>query len=406
MDLESSLDALEHAIAVAESALADAPSQSAYACITRLARLEQRLRTLSASTAVAGADSGLWGVDGYASANAWHRHRTGGDHGASVDAIANGRFLAARPMWAKALAKGEILLAHVSRMRRLLGTDATRIAHFEAVEKDFLVVARELAPAAMAAKVKALFAALDPDADDDDAATDFERREIRLSEIDGGGGWLMSGWLPSDMGAVLAGALNAILDQHRVADALEPVRRRRADALVELAERACMSLPESSRSKARVMVTVPVDAMFAPGNPPRSSDGRLVDIAACWATGNGPGHGRLSPATLRALTCDATVSRLLLGPGSQPLDVGRASYTVPAGMRQALNARDEGCRFPGCDRPPGWTDAHHIIHWADGGSTSIDNLILLCRKHHRVIHHSKRWTIDTHAGRPPEIRRT
>ena len=62
---------------------------------------------------------------------------------------------------------------------------------------------------------------------------------------------------------------------------------------------------------------------------------------------------------------------------------------MPAPMRRALVARDRGYRFPGCDRPEQWCDAHHIVHWANGGATSVDNLVLLCRRHHRLAHHSE-----------------
>lgn len=96
---------------------------------------------------------------------------------------------------------------------------------------------------------------------------------------------------------------------------------------------------------------------------------------------------------------------MVLGSAGQPLDVGRETRTVPAGLRRALILRDRGCTFPGCDRPPGWTDAHHIVHWADDGTTALDNLVLLCRHHHRVTHHQP-WTVeigtDGHARwRPP-----
>jgi hypothetical protein len=60
-------------------------------------------------------------------------------------------------------------------------------------------------------------------------------------------------------------------------------------------------------------------------------------------------------------------------------------------QRIALAARDKGCAFPGCDRPPGWTDVHHVIPWRTGGRTDLDNLILLCRHHHRLVHEGG-WT--------------
>jgi len=70
----------------------------------------------------------------------------------------------------------------------------------------------------------------------------------------------------------------------------------------------------------------------------------------------------------------------------EPLDVGRASRTVTAPQRRAVVVRDRHCRFPGCDRPPGWGDVHHIVHWLDQGRTDLDNLILLCRRHHTLVH--------------------
>jgi len=73
---------------------------------------------------------------------------------------------------------------------------------------------------------------------------------------------------------------------------------------------------------------------------------------------------------------------------SEPLDVGRPQKVIPAGIRKALIARDRTCAFAGtCDRPPAWSDGHHIHHWADGGPTDLSNLVLLCRRHHQLIHH-------------------
>jgi hypothetical protein len=79
-------------------------------------------------------------------------------------------------------------------------------------------------------------------------------------------------------------------------------------------------------------------------------------------------------------------------PSTRPLSVGRATRTIPPHIRTALALRDKGCRFPGCDRPPEWTDGHHIKHWADQGPTEIQNLVSLCRRHHRVVH-ERGWQI-------------
>ncbi len=73
------------------------------------------------------------------------------------------------------------------------------------------------------------------------------------------------------------------------------------------------------------------------------------------------------------------------GRGPDLLDIGRKSRSIPPAIRRALNHRDGGCRFPGCTAHK-YVDAHHIVHWADGGETKLDNLVTLCRHHHRAVH--------------------
>jgi hypothetical protein len=94
----------------------------------------------------------------------------------------------------------------------------------------------------------------------------------------------------------------------------------------------------------------------------------------------------LSTEAASTVSCDSAVSRIVLAPDSHPLDVGRTTRTVPDPMRRAVITRDRHCRFPGCRRPARWCDAHHIVHWSDGGPTNVDNLVLLCRHHHTLVH--------------------
>ena len=82
------------------------------------------------------------------------------------------------------------------------------------------------------------------------------------------------------------------------------------------------------------------------------------------------------------------------------LDVGRRTRTIPPALRRALDVRDGGCRFPGCGLR--FTEAHHIEHWADGGVTKLDNLLLLCRHHHRLVH-EEGWRVAWVSGFPPEF---
>jgi len=98
--------------------------------------------------------------------------------------------------------------------------------------------------------------------------------------------------------------------------------------------------------------------------------------------------------------CDASVMRVVLSGRSQPMDVGRRTPIVPPAMRRAVIVRDRRCRFPGCDRPHSWCDAHHIVHRADGGPTAIGNLLLLCRRHHRMVHAPGGFSLELLDSRP------
>jgi hypothetical protein len=93
----------------------------------------------------------------------------------------------------------------------------------------------------------------------------------------------------------------------------------------------------------------------------------------------------VSAETSRRLCCDSSVVHWLEDKKGEPLSVGRKTRTIPPATRHALQRRDQGCRFPGCTCTR-FVDAHHIRHWADGGETNLDNLVLLCRRHHRLVH--------------------
>jgi Domain of unknown function (DUF222)/HNH endonuclease len=96
--------------------------------------------------------------------------------------------------------------------------------------------------------------------------------------------------------------------------------------------------------------------------------------------------GVVSSATVQRLACDASIRRVLLGPTSQVIDVGRARRVPSAPARAALRVRDRGCVWPGCERPASWTTAHHVRHWAQGGATELDNLVQICHRHHWSLH--------------------
>lgn len=121
----------------------------------------------------------------------------------------------------------------------------------------------------------------------------------------------------------------------------------------------------------------------------------IVHIDAEVLSRDGPGRSRLAdgpaiaPEVARRLGCDASLSAIVKR-GRQVLSVGRKMRAIPAAIDRALRERDGGCRFPGCERTR-FVDAHHVRHWAQGGETSLDNLVLLCCHHHRVVHEGGFW---------------
>jgi hypothetical protein len=82
-----------------------------------------------------------------------------------------------------------------------------------------------------------------------------------------------------------------------------------------------------------------------------------------------------TPWTASCLACDASIRRVLLGPDAAVIEVGRALRMPSGAGRAALRVRDQGCVWPGCDRPSSWTNAHHLLHWGHGGDTNLDNLV-------------------------------
>ncbi|HEX3508065.1 MAG TPA: DUF222 domain-containing protein [Candidatus Dormibacteraeota bacterium] len=173
-------------------------------------------------------------------------------------------------------------------------------------------------------------------------------------------------------GAIIQTALNALSGPPTPDDKRTP-RQRRADSMVELARQKLNSgtLPEVGGQKPHLAVTVSMATLAnQPGSP-------AADLE--WAS-------PIPAEMARRLECDAAITPILLGSESAQPIAGQTSRSISGSQRKALVIRDKGCRFPGCDRPPDWTDVHHLKHWADGGKHVMDNLVLLCRRHHRMVH--------------------
>jgi hypothetical protein len=152
----------------------------------------------------------------------------------------------------------------------------------------------------------------------------------------------------------------------------EPIAQRRADALERVA-RAYLAGPETTDSAGdRYLVNIHTDIETLQAD----GDGAEANI---------DDRSHVPAATSRRLACDASLLHWLETAEGEPLSVGRKTRSIPPAIRRALQRRDGGCRFPGCTATR-FVDAHHIVHWADGGETKMENLILLCRRHHRLVH--------------------
>ena len=121
------------------------------------------------------------------------------------------------------------------------------------------------------------------------------------------------------------------------------------------------------------------------------------------AAGSAPqapgGPAFLHPVAVARVACDAQLTALLLDEHGVVVDLGRTRRLFTPQQRRLLAARDGGCRWVGCDRPPAHTDAHHLISWLDGGATDLANALLLCRHHHRAVHENG-WTLQRRRPRP------
>jgi hypothetical protein len=320
--------------------------------------------------------------DGHLSAAGWLAHRYSLSRSVTEESMRRAQALEQMPAVARAFAEGDL---SASAVGVLAGAQAAAPEAFERSETTLLDAARSMGFAALRATTDAWRVAADRDRALEDEDRRHERRRLDVCP-DGEGMTRVRGELDAEDGQMLITAVRAQMDaETRSApgpDARTPTQRR-ADALGEICRAwlASRDRPMIGGERPHVVVTIDVEALAA-----RSGGARVEDT------------GAITPETALRLACDADLTRLITRGGSQPLELGRRTKVVPPGLRRAIAVRDGGCRFPGCGRPPGWCDAHHVRHWADGGETSLSNLVMLCRPHHRAIHRG--FGVEMVKGRP------
>ena len=291
-----------------------------------------------------------------------------------------------------ACAAGRITGGQAAAITRVVA-ELPVLAQAEA-ERTLLEHAATFDPVVLGRLGRRIAAHVDPDADDASALERAEERAARRVELtwspDGDGGSWLRGRLDAEGTAVVRAALDPLAaPRPSTADGPDPrtAGRRRGEALVEVCRRVLAggTLPAVGGDRPLVVVTVPL---------------------ATLRTGVGAGvlddGSPISPTAARRLACDAAILPAVLGGAGQPLDLGRARRLFTGPIRRALVLRDRGCAFPGCDRPPGWCEAHHIRHWADGGPTAVANGVLLCGTHHRLVEHGD-WAVHLAPDGLPEF---
>jgi len=229
---------------------------------------------------------------------------------------------------------------------------------------------------------------------DRDEARDATRRNTFTAQPTNRGRISLRGELDPESWSLVAAALEPLSRPASGVDAdgiqvrdQRSVGQRQADALVEVCSRtlAAETLPTSGGFPAHVAVTIDYDRLRA---------GLGVGMLDTGAP--------IAAEAVRRILCDTGVLPVVLDSTGVPLDVGRLRRVFSRELRRAVEVRDIGCAFPGCTRPAAWCQVHHLVHWIDGGPTSLANAVLLCGHHHRVVHR-KEWTVRLGHNRRPEF---
>lgn len=309
-------------------------------------------------------------AEGFGSTTAWLISGSGDPPGVCRSRVRTARNLRHMPATRSSFLTGEI---SEPRVRLLVEARATNPELFERDEGMLVTQAGTLDARSFPKAIAYWRRLADHEGHLRDADRAFRRRRLHAS-VTWNGVVRIDGGLDPEGGATVITALRSLTDpwQVDVADHRTPAQRR-ADALVEICRRHLDQADRPVVGGERPHVTVTIDL--------ESLEGRAGHTCEVDPT------GFITSEAARRLACDARVSRIITRGDSQPLDVGRATRTIPPPLRRALDTRDGGCSHPGCGIPTEWCDAHHIRHWADGGPTSLDNLRLLCRRHHRAAHH-------------------
>ncbi|HET9850003.1 MAG TPA: DUF222 domain-containing protein [Candidatus Dormibacteraeota bacterium] len=334
--------------------------------------------------------SGAYKADGALGVVPWLRDKGKLNGGAAAERVEMARQLGSLPKTEEALARGEIGYQHAVAMARTaehVGAAAVRKG-----EAKLLEAAQAMDPGQFVTVAKNFEHQVDRDAALDEANRAYQRRYLSIGEPVNGLARI-EGQLVPEAAAIVRTAIEPYL-KPRKADERSGGQRAH-DALIDALR------PGMGRASGAGRASDGANGATANGGANGSGPRPLMIIKTTVDTlagidgapaGQLEWGGTVPAETVRRLACDSAISRII-GRGELEYETTHATRTIPPSTRRALVARDGHCVFPGCDRPAPWCEGHHLVFWADGGPTKIDNLGLVCNAHHRKVHEDG-WRLE------------
>jgi hypothetical protein len=334
------------------------------ACANDIIAVAQAVDTLNAriTVAVNGFEtSGTYGVDGSLSIRSWLAANT--SLGRNINRIVSlGRKLRSLPVTQAAWLSGDLNGAQVAVIDDNVNSD--HVAMFADHETELIPTLVNLSERDTTTVMNRWKTLAESIAD----KAPREAAGLHVNEV--GDTWRLDGEFTKDEGAIINDALK-LANRPPDDDDLRTAAQRRAEDLTDICRFFIANHTNESLPRNRHIMAALVD---------------VNTLMTDWVTGQTVDGRQLCTRIMEEWLCDADIIRVVTAGRSRFLDIGRKTRLIPELMAFVLAIRDKGCRYPGCHRPGSWCQAHHVKHWRHGGETNLDNLVLLCGRHHHLIH--------------------
>ncbi len=321
--------------------------------------------------------SGEYKADGALSVIAWLKWKCKLSGAAATERVGIARQLDQLPQTEAAFARGDLGYEHVAQIART--ADHVGAAAVRREEASLVQAAQTRDPGQFTSLAKNFEHRLDAEGALAETNRAHTRRYLHLSEPQDGM-VRIDGLLDAEGGATVRTALAPFMKP--IKDDERTYGQRQHDALIELCLQRAGGRRDGAGPRPQLIIRASLDTLAGRTGAP---------------AGELEGGGTVPAATVQRYACDTAISHIT-GKGELDHELNQASRTIPASTRRALEARDQHCVFPGCDRPLSWCDGHHLVWWINGGPTELPNLALLCRHHHRMVH-EEGWTLERRDGR-------